>query len=304
MNSPRRSGKLGLLGMHLTGYGCAGMGPVAYGVACRELEAADSGLRSLVSVQGSLAMYPIWRYGSEEQKEEWLPTNGGRRGDRLFRADRAGPRLRPGQHEDPCQAGRHRLGALRHQNVDHQRLDRRCRGGLGAHPRRDPRLPCPARRTRVYLPQHPQEDVAARLGHRGTALRRRKAARRRGAARGVRPQGPAVLPDRGQVRHRLGSAGGGPVLLRGRGRVRADQGAVRQADRRLPAHPGQARLDVRGPVKGAVARPAPRAAQGSRDRSPRSRSAWPSWPTSGPPSRSPGRRGRSSARTGSRWSTQ
>ena len=67
------AGKLGLLGMHLTGYGCAGMGPVAYGVTCRELEAADSGLRSVVSVQGSLAMYPIWRYGSEEQKAEWLP---------------------------------------------------------------------------------------------------------------------------------------------------------------------------------------------------------------------------------------
>ena len=66
-------GKLGLLGMHLTGYGCAGMGAVAYGVACRELEAADSGLRSMVSVQGSLAMYPIWRYGSDAQKEEWLP---------------------------------------------------------------------------------------------------------------------------------------------------------------------------------------------------------------------------------------
>jgi glutaryl-CoA dehydrogenase len=66
-------GKLGLLGMHLTGYGCAGMGPVAYGVTCREMEAADSGLRSLVSVQGSLAMFPIWKYGSEEQKSEWLP---------------------------------------------------------------------------------------------------------------------------------------------------------------------------------------------------------------------------------------
>jgi glutaryl-CoA dehydrogenase len=66
-------GKLGMLGMHLTGYGCAGMGAVAYGVACRELEACDSGLRSLVSVQGSLAMFPIWRYGSEEQKQEWLP---------------------------------------------------------------------------------------------------------------------------------------------------------------------------------------------------------------------------------------
>jgi glutaryl-CoA dehydrogenase len=66
-------GRLGLLGMHLTGYGCAGMGAIAYGVACRELEAADTGLRSLVSVQGSLAMFPIWKYGSDEQKDEWLP---------------------------------------------------------------------------------------------------------------------------------------------------------------------------------------------------------------------------------------
>ncbi len=66
-------GELGLLGMHLKGYGCAGMGPIAYGVTCREMEAADSGLRSLVSVQGSLAMFPIWKYGSEDQKNEWLP---------------------------------------------------------------------------------------------------------------------------------------------------------------------------------------------------------------------------------------
>jgi glutaryl-CoA dehydrogenase len=66
-------GKLGLLGMHLSGYGCAGTGAVAYGVACRELEAADSGLRSMVSVQGSLAMFPIWKYGSDEQKDAWLP---------------------------------------------------------------------------------------------------------------------------------------------------------------------------------------------------------------------------------------
>jgi len=66
-------GQIGVLGMHLTGYGCAGMSAVAYGVACRELEAADSGLRSMVSVQGSLAMFPIWKYGSDEQKDEWLP---------------------------------------------------------------------------------------------------------------------------------------------------------------------------------------------------------------------------------------
>src|SRR5947207_14758611 len=69
----RRFGALGLLGMHLTGYGCAGTSAVAYGLACLELEAADSGVRSLVSVQGSLAMYAIWRYGTEAQKLEWLP---------------------------------------------------------------------------------------------------------------------------------------------------------------------------------------------------------------------------------------
>ena len=67
-------GAMGLLGMHLTGYGCAGPSATAYGLACLELEAADSGIRSLVSVQGSLAMFAIWRWGSEEQKQEWLPT--------------------------------------------------------------------------------------------------------------------------------------------------------------------------------------------------------------------------------------
>ena len=66
-------GKLGVLGMHLHGYGCAGTTATAYGLACLELEAADSGVRSLISVQGSLAMYAIHRYGSEEQKQQWLP---------------------------------------------------------------------------------------------------------------------------------------------------------------------------------------------------------------------------------------
>ena len=67
-------GDLGLLGMHLQGYGCAGTNAVSYGLACLELEAGDSGARSFVSVQGSLAMYPIWRYGSEDQKRRWLPA--------------------------------------------------------------------------------------------------------------------------------------------------------------------------------------------------------------------------------------
>ncbi len=66
-------GKLGLLGMHLTGYGCGGSTATAYGLVCQELEAVDSGLRSLVSVQGSLAMFAIHRHGSEEQRKQWLP---------------------------------------------------------------------------------------------------------------------------------------------------------------------------------------------------------------------------------------
>ncbi|MDT5107972.1 MAG: glutaryl-CoA dehydrogenase, partial [Mycobacterium sp.] len=64
-------GELGLLGMHLTGYGCAGTSAVAYGLACLELEAGDSGIRSLVSVQGSLAMFALHAFGSEELKEQW-----------------------------------------------------------------------------------------------------------------------------------------------------------------------------------------------------------------------------------------
>ncbi|BCI54735.1 glutaryl-CoA dehydrogenase [Mycolicibacterium litorale] len=67
-------GKLGLLGMHLEGYGCGGSTATAYGVVCQELEAVDSGLRSMVSVQGSLAMFAIHRHGSEEQRQRWLPA--------------------------------------------------------------------------------------------------------------------------------------------------------------------------------------------------------------------------------------
>ena len=69
----KQFGDLGLLGMHLEGYGCPGMSAVDYGLACLELEACDSGIRSMVSVQGSLAMFAIWRWGSEEQKQDWLP---------------------------------------------------------------------------------------------------------------------------------------------------------------------------------------------------------------------------------------
>jgi glutaryl-CoA dehydrogenase len=70
---PKALGDLNVLGMHLKGYGCAGSSAIAYGIACMELEAGDSALRSFCSVQGSLAMFAIWKWGSEEQKQRWLP---------------------------------------------------------------------------------------------------------------------------------------------------------------------------------------------------------------------------------------
>src|ERR1700680_3597792 len=88
--------ELGLLGMHLRGYGCAGTSAIAYGVACEELEAGDSGLRSFVSVQGSLAMFPIWAFGSEEQKTRWLPEMAAGRAIGCFGVTEAGGGGGPG----------------------------------------------------------------------------------------------------------------------------------------------------------------------------------------------------------------
>ena len=125
-----------------TGYGLPGSSSVAYGLTCLELEAGDAGVRSACSVQGSLAMFAIWRWGSEEQKERWLPAMHARRGDRLLRPHRVRRRLRSRLDAHARAPRRLRLDPLRLEDVDHERLDRRRRGRLGAHGRRrDPRLP-------------------------------------------------------------------------------------------------------------------------------------------------------------------
>ena len=98
-------GTLGVLGMHLEGYGCAGMSATEYGLACLELEATDSGIRSLVSVQGSLAMFALWRWGSEEHKTDGS-RHGRRGGDRLLRSHRARLRVRPREHAHSRPQGR------------------------------------------------------------------------------------------------------------------------------------------------------------------------------------------------------
>ena len=124
--------------MHLEGYGCAGTSATAYGVACRELEAVDSGLRSFVSVQGSLAMFAIHRWGSEEQKQEWLPRMATGEAIGCFGLTEPDAGSDPGsmktraRRDTPGRA--ERLGAQRLEDVDHQRHPRRRRGRLGRRP--------------------------------------------------------------------------------------------------------------------------------------------------------------------------
>ena len=196
-------GKLGLLGMHLEGYGCSGSSATAYGLVCQELEAVDSGLRSLVSVQGSLAMFAIHRWGSEEQREQWLPGHGRGRADRLLRADRAGLRLQPRRHADHGPPRRVRLDPQRVEDVDHQRLDRRRGDRVGARRRGRDRVRGAHVDAGLQRAGDDAQDVAARLGHLGVQPRRRPAARRRETAWGTRLVGSAGLPVRGTVRHRV-----------------------------------------------------------------------------------------------------
>jgi glutaryl-CoA dehydrogenase len=129
--------------MHLTGYGCAGASAVAYGLACLELEAGDSGVRSLVSVQGSLAMYAIWKFGSEEQKQRWLPALAAGDAIGCFGLTEPDHGSDPAVDGHPRPARRLRLGAQRQQDVDHQRAGRRRRGDLGPRRRGNHRLRVP-----------------------------------------------------------------------------------------------------------------------------------------------------------------
>ena len=133
--------ELGLLGSSIQGYDCAGLSAVCYGLICQELERGDSGIRSFVSVQSSLCMYPIFAFGSEEQKRRYLPRMA--RGELIgcFGLTEPHGGSDPGQHEDPRQEARRGMGAERLEDVDHQRCDRRSRRGVGDEPGGHPRVP-------------------------------------------------------------------------------------------------------------------------------------------------------------------
>ena len=127
----RPMGELGFFGASLEGYGCAGMSNVEYGLVMQELERGDSGLRSFVSVQSALVMYPIYTFGSEEQKSAWLPALASGRKAGLFWADRAGVRIESERDDDAGAQSRRRLHSERRKDVDHVGIDRRCGRDLG-----------------------------------------------------------------------------------------------------------------------------------------------------------------------------
>ena len=200
----RELGSLGVLGMHLEGYGCAGTDATSYGLACLELEAADSGIRSLVSVQGSLAMFAIHEYGSEEQREQWLPGMAAGELIGCFGLTEPDAGSDPGSMRTTRRARRRRLGArpaprcgsptARSPTWRSSGRAPRARSAASSSRRTPPASPPARSRTSCRL----RASVTSELVLDGVRL---PADAMLPGARGL--SGPLGVPGRGPVRHRL-----------------------------------------------------------------------------------------------------
>ena len=161
-----------------TSTACPGLNNVAYGLITQELERGDSGLRSFVSVQSSLVMYPIYTYGSKEQKDRWIPALAKGEAIGCFGLTEPDFGSNPGGMRTVAKKDGERLDPERRQGVDHERLDRRRRGRLGEGRRRrrpDPRLPRREGHEGLHGARAPDEDVAPRLRHLAARVRGRAA---------------------------------------------------------------------------------------------------------------------------------
>ncbi len=257
-------GKVGLLGMHLTGYGCAGTSATAYGLACLELEAADAGVRSLVSVQGSLAMFAIWKHGSDAQKEEWLPRMAAGEAIGCFGltepdagSDPASMRTRARMDGTDWVLNGSKMwitnGSIADVAVVWAQTDEGIRGFVV--PTDSDGFSAPEIKRKLSL----RASVTSELVMDDVRL----------PADAVLPEvtraeGAAVLPDRGAVRDHLRLPRLGPRLPGDGPAVRRRAGHLRPAARLVPAHPGQARRHDGRARQGDAAGAAPRPAQGRR----------------------------------------
>ena len=235
-------GALGLLGSTIEGYGCAGVNYVSYGLVAREVERVDSGYRSAMSVQSSLVMHPIHAYGTEAQRQKYLP--------RLAKGEIVGcfGLTEPDHGSDPggmttrARKVRRWLRAQGQQDVDHQRAHRRRLHRLGqGRCRRHPRLHPGERHEGPLGAEDRGQVLAARLDHRRDRHGRRGGAGGEPAAQGERPQGSLRLPQQRPLRHRLGRARRRRVLLARGAQLHPQPQAVRPAARRQPADPEEAR---------------------------------------------------------------
>ena len=233
--------ELGVFGANLPEeYGCAGLNNVAYGLIMQELERGDSGVRSFASVQGALVMYPIYAFGSEEQKRKYLPEDGDGRNHRMLRPDRAGLRLESGRHDhDGPRAERRDVGAQRREDVDHERLARRRSRSCGRRrtaTSRDKSIRgfiVPTDTQGLHGAGSEGQAVAARVRHERARASRTCALPADALLPEVgRPQEPAHVPHAGALRHLVGRDRRGDGVLRGGARVREEPRDVRPADRR------------------------------------------------------------------------
>ena len=230
MNLVPQLGELGFFGANLTGYGCAGMSNVAYGLVMQELERGDSGLRSFVCVQSALVMYPIHAFGSPRKKKNGCRSCKDGKAIGCFGLDRAAIRLESRRHVDARRRRGDQLRPERRKNVDHQRLDSPMSRSSG-----------PSAKTKkfaafwwkkgtkgfkawdVHGKLSLRASVTSGLSHDGLRNPRGKSAARR---RGLR--GPLSCLTAGALRHRLGRHRRGHGLLRHRAAIRQDAQAIRE----------------------------------------------------------------------------
>ncbi len=196
--------ELGFYGANLEGYGCAGMSNVQYGLMMQELERGDSGLRSFVSVQGALVMYPIHEYGSDEQKDRWLPAL--QQGKAIgcfgltepdFGSNPAGMRTRAVKDGDHYVLNGEKAwitsGTIADVAVVWARTDEGVRGFPGGK-----------RHAGLLRQGHQRQMVAARVGNVHAGFAGRSRADEQHASQSAGNEGPLELPDAGPLRHRLG----------------------------------------------------------------------------------------------------
>ena len=205
--------ELGFYGANLEGYGCAGMSNVEYGLIMQELERGDSGLRSFVSVQGALVMYPINQYGSAEQKARWLPALQQGKAIGCFGLTEPDFGSNPSAMRTRAAKGRRSFYPQWGEGLDHIRHNCGCGLGVGSYGARNPRFSGREGNAGVYLQRHQGEMVAARLSDFEPFPAGRSSARVQYASRGTGTSSSAELPYASALRHRVGGYRSGDGLL-------------------------------------------------------------------------------------------